>query len=190
MTALAVIAIAALGIAVYQFVLGGGPGNVGDDAPPTPTPRAFEDASGALEPGAYATSIDSVEITYTVPAGWNREPATPELAGPMADEIGGLSFWIVTDLFADPCRFDLGNLDPPPGPSVDDLANALVAQPGVVAEPPSDVVVDGFAGTFVEYTTPATGCPQFGPWRLRMGRSSSRAPMPGTGSSMSTANGS
>ena len=82
MTAMAVIAIAALGIAVYQFVLGGGPGNVGDDAPPTPRPRAFEDASGALEPGTYATSIDSVEIAYTVPAGWNREPAPPELAGP------------------------------------------------------------------------------------------------------------
>ena len=169
MTAMAVIAIAALGIAVYQFVLGGGPGNVGDDAPPTPTPRAFEDASGALEPGTYATSIGSVEITYTVPAGWNREPATPELAGPIADEIGGLSFWIVTDLFADPCRFDQGNLEPPPGPSVDELANALVAQPGVDAEPPSDVVVDGFAGTYVEYTTPATGCPQFGPWETPNG---------------------
>ena len=168
-TLVAVTLVAVLGIAVYQFVLGGGPSNIGDDPSPTPTPRAFEDASGALEPGTYVSSIDSVEITYTVPAGWNRDPTALELAGPIADEIGGLSFWIVTDLFADPCRFEQGALDPPPGPSVDDLANALVEQPGVDAEPPSDIVVDGFAGKYVEYTTPATGCEQFGPWQTPTG---------------------
>jgi hypothetical protein len=168
-TVVAVIAIAALGIAVYQFGLGGGPSNIGDDPPPTATPRAFEGASGALEPARYATSIDSVQITYTVPAGWSREPSAPELAGPIADDIGGLSFWIVTDLFTDPCLFSQGTLDPRPGPSVDDLANALVAQPGVDAEPPSDIVVDGFAGKYVEYTTPATGCAQFGPWQTANG---------------------
>ena len=166
-TAVALTVIAVLGIAAYQL-WAGGPGNIGDDPQPTPTPRAFEDASGALEPGAYASSIDSIEITYTVPAGWTREPAAPELAGPYAGEIGGLSFWIVTDLFADPCRFDQGNLDPPPGPGVDDLANALVEQPGVEAEPPSDVVVDGYAGAYVEYTTPAD-CAQFGPWETPNG---------------------
>jgi hypothetical protein len=168
-TLVAVTLIAVLGIAVYQFILGGGPRNIGDDPPPTPTPRAFEDASGELEPGTYASSIDSVEITYTVPAGWTNDPAAPELAGPYAGETGGLSFWIVTDLFADPCRFDQGTLDPPPGPSIDDLANALVAQPGVDAAPPSDIVVDGFAGTYVEYTTPATGCDAFGPWQTPNG---------------------
>ena len=159
--------VAVLGIAAYQVFLGGETG-IGD-SPPTPTPRAFEDASGALEPGTYVSSIDSVEVTFTVPAGWSRAPESPELAGPIADD-GGLSFWIVTDLFADPCRFDQGALDPPPGPSADDLANALVAQPGVDAEPPSDIVVDGFAGKYVEYTTPAaTDCPAFGPWETPNG---------------------
>jgi hypothetical protein len=166
-TALAIITIAALGIAAYQFVLGGGP-STGNDAPATPTPRVFEDASGSLEPGTYVSSIDSIEVTYTVPAGWGREPSAPELGGPIADEIGGLSFWIVQDLFADPCRFDEGALAPPPGPTVDDLANALVEQPGVDAEPPTDVVVDGFAGRYVEYTTPAD-CAQFGPWQTENG---------------------
>lgn len=168
-TVVAVIAIAALGIAVFQFVLGGGTRNIGDDPLPTATPRPFEDAPGALEPGRYASSIDSVQIAYTVPAGWANEPSAPELAGPIADEIGGLSFWIVTDLFANPCVFSQGSLNPPPGPSVDDLANALVAQPGVDAEPPSETVVDGFAGRYVEYTTPATDCPQFGPWETPNG---------------------
>ncbi len=166
-TLLAVTLVAALGIAVYQFLLGG-PSTIGDP-PPTPTPRAFEESVGALEPGTYVSSIESVAVTFTVPAGWNREPGSPELAGPIADD-GGLSFWVVTDLFADPCRFELGTLDPPPGPSVDDLANALAAQPGVDAAPPSDVVVDGYAGKYVEYTTPAeTDCPSFGAWQTPSG---------------------
>lgn len=159
----AAVAIGAVLFGAYAF----GFSNIGGglDPEPTPTPRAFDDASGALEPGTYASSIDSVEITYTVPAGWNREPTAPELRGPIADEIGGLSFWTVPNLFADPCRFSEGTLDSPPGPSVDDLANALVEQPGIDAEPPSDVVVDGFAGMYIEYTTPATGCDQFASWQ-------------------------
>jgi hypothetical protein len=161
----AVAALAIGAVLVGAYVLG--PRNdIGGtlDPEPTPTPRPFEDASGSLEPGRYVSSIESIEISYSVPAGWNREPAGPELMGPIADEIGGLSFWTVSDVFADPCRFSEGTLDPPPGPSVDDLADALADQRGVAADPPSDVVVDGFAGKYVEYTTPATGCDQFGPW--------------------------
>jgi hypothetical protein len=45
-----------------------------------------------------------------------------------------------------------------------------VEQPGIDAEPPSDIVVDGFAGKYLEYTTPATGCPDgFGPWETPNG---------------------
>lgn len=162
----AIALVAVLGIAAYRVFLGGP--SIGD-APPTPTPQAFEDVSGALEPGTYVSSIDSVAITFTVPAGWNRDTVAPELAGPISDD-GGLSFWIIRDLFADPCRFELGLLDPQPGPSVDDLANALVAQPGVDAAPPSDVVVDGFAGKYVQYTTPAEAdCPAFGAWQTASG---------------------
>ena len=161
-----IVAVAVLGLAAYRVFLGG-EGGIGDPTP-TPTPRPFEEESGALAPGTYVSSIDPVEVTFAVPAGWTREPSAPELAGPISDD-GGLSFWIITDLFADPCRFDQGTLDPPPGPSVEDLANALVAQPGVEADPPTDVVVDGFAGTYVQYTTPATGCAQFGPWETPNG---------------------
>jgi hypothetical protein len=135
----------------------GGTGN----PTPTPTPHPFEDVSGSLEPGRYVTSIESVDISYTVPAGWKRDPSAPELMGPIADEIGGLSFWTVTDVFADPCRFTLGAR---PGPTVDDLAAALVNQPGIDPGPASEVTVDGFAGKYIEYTTPATGCDAFGPW--------------------------
>ena len=164
----AAVAIGAVLIGAYAF--GFGSNIAGElDLEPTPTPLPFEDASGALEPGAYASTIDSIEISYSVPAGWNRDPSAPELRGPSADEIGGLSFWTVSSLFADPCRFSEGTLDPPPGASVDNLANALVEQPGVDAEPPSDIVVDGFAGKYVEYTTPATGCDQFAPWQTPNG---------------------
>jgi hypothetical protein len=164
----AAVAIGAVLFGAYAFGFGS---NIGGelDPEPTPTPRAFEEASGALEPGTYVSSINSVEMTYTVPAGWNREPTAPELRGPIADEIGGLSFWTVSNLFADPCRFSEGTLDPPPGASVDDLANALAEQPGIDAASPSDVVVNGFTGKYVEYTTPATGCAQFAAWQTPNG---------------------
>lgn len=160
------VAALAIGLVLVGAYALGPPDNIGGttDPEPTPTPRPFEDASGSLEPGRYVSSIDSIEISYTVPAGWIREPTAPELRGPLADEIGGLSFWTVANVFADPCRFDVGTLDPPVGESVDDLANALAGQPGIDADPSSDVVVDGFAGKYIEYTTPATGCDQFGPW--------------------------
>jgi hypothetical protein len=161
--AVAALAIGAVLVGAYAL----GPRNTTGgtaDPEPTPTPRPFEDASGSLEPGRYVSLIDQIEISYTVPAGWNREPAGPELRGPLADDIGGLSFWTVSNVFADPCRFSGGTLAPPVGASVDDLAKALAEHPGIDAVPPSDVVVDGFAGKYVEYTTPATDCDQFGPW--------------------------
>ena len=160
------VAALAIGVVLVGAYALGPRNNVGGtpNPEPTPTPRPFEEASGSLEPGRYVSSIGSIDISYTVPAGWNREPSGPELMGPISDEIGGLSFWTVSDVFADPCRFSLGTLAPRPGASVDDLANALADHPGIDADPPSEVVVDGFAGKYLEYTTPATGCDQFGPW--------------------------
>ena len=161
--AVAALAIAAVLIGAYAL---GPRGNIGGTPvpEPTPTPRPFADASGSLEPGRYVSTIDSIEISYTVPAGWKREPSGPELMGPISDEIGGLSFWTVSNVFADPCQFELGTLQPPPGASVDDLADALAGQPGIDPAPASEVVVDGFAGKYIEYVTPATGCDAFGPW--------------------------
>jgi len=161
--AVAALAIAAVFIGAYAL---GPRGNIGGmPVPePTPTPRPFEDASGSLEPGRYVSTIDSIEISYTVPAGWNRDASGPELMGPIADEIGGLSLWTVSNVFADPCQFELGTLQPPPGASVDDLADALADQPGIDPAPASEVAVDGFAGKYIEYMTPAAGCDAFGPW--------------------------
>lgn len=161
--AVTALAIGVVLLGVYTLAPRSDFGGTGDPQP-TPTPRPFEDASGSLEPGRYVSSIESVEISYTVPAGWKREPSGPELMGPIADEIGGLSFWTVSNLFADPCQFELGTLGTQPGPTVDDLADALANQPGIDPASASDVAVDGFAGKYIEYTTPATGCDAFGPW--------------------------
>ena len=51
-------------------------------------------------------------------------------------------------------------LDPPLGPSVDDLVNALSNQPSTDASAPTDVSLDGYSGKYVDYrmTGPDSEC--------------------------------
>jgi hypothetical protein len=57
---------------------------------------------------------------------------------------------------ADPCRQSSGGqLDPPVGPTVDDLATALQDQAGETATAPSDVTVGGYSGKRVELSLPS-----------------------------------
>ncbi len=49
-----------------------------------------------------------------------------------------------------------GLLDPPVGPSVDDLANALAKQPLRNGTTPIPVTLAGFSGKFLELTVPAS----------------------------------
>ncbi|MBA2634324.1 MAG: hypothetical protein H0U86_15225 [Chloroflexi bacterium] len=46
-------------------------------------------------------------------------------------------------------------LDPPVGPTVEDLATALLDQVGRNASPPTDVVVGGYPATRIELSVPA-----------------------------------
>lgn len=62
----------------------------------------------------------------------------------------GLSFWIVGNLPVDGCQPDLGEIDPPVGPTVDDLATALAAQPGYLVVGPTDTNMSGFTGAYLE----------------------------------------
>ena len=79
------------------------------------------------------------------------------------DGLGGpntaalLGFGAIANLYVDPCAIDRGMLDPPPGPSVDDLVAALAALPGMETTAPTDVTVDGYAGKYVELNGPVEG---------------------------------
>jgi hypothetical protein len=63
--------------------------------------------------------------------------------------------WIIANVYEDPCQWQGSLLDPPVGPTVDDLAAALVAQKGRDAVAPTDVTLGGFPAKRIELSIPA-----------------------------------
>ena len=139
----------------------------------TPIPSLH---SGALEPGTYVIStLDpdfdaSYRITMDVPDGY--EGLAEGVGVAKLGRIGqmAVSAWVIGDVYADPCRWSSTLLDPPPVSSVDALVAALARQKGLRVSTPTDITVDGFAGTSMERTVPAgttlAECDgvQFRPW--------------------------
>ena len=64
----------------------------------------------------------------------------------------GLVFMEVGNIYTDSCPSV--QLDPPVGPTVDDLVSAWGDLPGFDATVPTDTTVDGFDGKQIEFTVP------------------------------------
>ena len=109
-----------------------------------------------LKPGAYALVLDRYRITLTVPAGWEGWAfgVLPTREGPGPPAGRGIGLWIVDNIYADPCRWDRGLLEPPPGPSADALAAALKAQWGRYATPPTTGDLNGTPVIEMDLTVP------------------------------------
>ena len=79
-----------------------------------------------IAPGTYvAADPFLLQVTFTVPAGWQGAIGGPYLV--ILDQTqgyGGVAFSIFDTVYADPCHYK-GVLKPTPGPSVADLATAL-----------------------------------------------------------------
>ena len=62
-------------------------------------------------------------------------------------------------VYADPCDYNKGVINPPTGPTVDDLVTALVGTKGDVS-PPTDITIDGYRGKQLTITAPSgfVGC--------------------------------
>jgi hypothetical protein len=88
-----------------------------------------------------------------VPAGWQKNFVPQVLwTGNSEARVG---FGTMDNMYADPCRPGLGELDPPPGSTASDLASALTALlPGVDATS-SDVELAGYSGSLVTLDVPA-----------------------------------
>ena len=130
---------------------------------PTPSPSLVDVSDGSLEAGTtyfiYEQSrvLGPRWVVLTVPAtGWrsNDHILTKAAPGGSDSYVAKLSTWTVGNLKADPCRWKAGALDPPVGPTVGDLAAALVQQVGPTVATSSDVTLGGYGGTKVEYTAP------------------------------------
>jgi hypothetical protein len=114
-------------------------------ASPEPTPRlAPADAWPPLEPGVPYYIDAPVRVTFSVPAGWTYSFTNP--AGSVVineQQTAAVGWYVTTNLFADPCHWQEGPLDPPVGPSVDDLVAALKRLPGFIVTGPSPSTIGG-----------------------------------------------
>jgi hypothetical protein len=67
----------------------------------------------------------------------------------------GVSAWAIGDVYADACQWRGTLLDRSAISSTDDVVAALANQKGLRVSTPTDVTIDGFAGTYMERTFPA-----------------------------------
>lgn len=117
----------------------------------SPADHAFL-PGGELEAGTYPIDgLDGppLDITVTVPDGWEGLAGFAVLKNDVS-----LGFWIVENLYVDPCHASLGLMDPPPGPTVHDLATALAAQPLRNGTDPAPIEIDGHPGETVTLEVP------------------------------------
>jgi hypothetical protein len=129
----------------------------------SPSPAALGGVERPLDPGTYRLDLDQLagggtgfpSFLVTVPDGWHTfdgwnvyRPRSGSSADPVAAQ-----FWDVDQVFGHPCQWD-GTLFQP-GPTVDDLAKALVDIPLRKATKPIDVTLDGYAGMYLEWSVPA-----------------------------------
>jgi len=159
-------AVVALAVIVAVKVLPGS--NVGNPSAspstvqtPTVTPTASirpmpADRGGVLDPGTYVAGDPfSLKVTFTLPSGWRGSIGGPYVVDlRWADKPGGISFSLFDKVSADPCHAEQGYLNPPAGPSVDDLASAFANMPGIVVRDVADASVDGFSGTQLTMSAP------------------------------------
>jgi hypothetical protein len=129
-------------------------------AAPTTIAEARSDfpESGPVEPGTYHLPPSAWNIsglTLTMPEGWETQYGSPG-AIKMSDQLGELAFYFVIpdSIFSDPC---VGTAADPwklmdVGPSVDDLANALLDQPHTVATGPVDTTLGGLPAKRIDLT--------------------------------------
>jgi hypothetical protein len=116
-----------------------------------------------LDAGTYRLDLDQLAgggtgfpaFLTTVPDGWHssdgwalNRPRSGEEVPPVA-----VLFWDVDQVYGHPCQWDGTLVDP--GPTVDDLAQALVDVPLRDAAEPSDVTLDGYSGKYLEWSVPA-----------------------------------
>lgn len=122
-----------------------------------------------LNAGSYSLSSFPVGITFEIPAleapaEWfacSPAPVEQAVCFETAPDTGvAVTFQIVENVVADPCDSQEAAelLDPPVGPSVDDLVMAISSLEGFKASDPKDITVDGFHGKEFTLAAPDTHC--------------------------------
>jgi hypothetical protein len=128
---------------------------------PSPTPVTYygDLPVGDLEAGTtYSLGVGSTQqLLVTVPtSGWFTVDTWFLGKNDIHAELFSMTLlpYQVANVYADPCRWMAGTVDPPVGPTVDDLAAALADQAGPGAIEPTNVTIGGYAGKKVELSIP------------------------------------
>jgi hypothetical protein len=110
-----------------------------------------------LQPGPYFIDPDGddstpLRVVYEIPAGgWSQWIGAAKFS---SAGHSGLSITTVANLVSHGCS-NHSWADPPVGPSVDELVEALSElAPFRVTSPPRDVTIDGYNGKHLEWTVP------------------------------------
>ena len=153
--ALAAAAVVAAALIGYTSL--GGPGLGGPPPPasevPAPSPSPVPDLNeqeGSLEPGRYAVTVGGHIVSFAVPAGWTKNVV--DSAVWTANSEARVSFGELSELNIDPCHPELGLVETI-GPTVEDLAAALAALPGIESTATSATLA-GMPATRVDVTAP------------------------------------
>jgi len=126
--------------------------------------------SEILDPGTYVLDQFPVNIAFDIPDG---EPPGWFVGESNADSAIVLwftppkityefAFSTADNVYVDPCNAGAGELDPPIGPSLDDLVAAIVDLPRFQVAAPTDVTIGAFRGKEIELTALDSGsdCPE------------------------------
>jgi hypothetical protein len=138
-----------------------------------PSDEAVTERRLTLDPVGAATLPP---ILVTAPESWNSDLGwAVALDDTSGNVIVALTFWDVAEAYGHPCDWAGSLFDP--GPAVRDLADALTEIPLRNATTPVDVTVDGYSGSYLEWTVPAdmdfsacdvaAGGPAFESWTAR-----------------------
>ncbi|MEX1263408.1 MAG: hypothetical protein WEE66_05645 [Actinomycetota bacterium] len=143
-------------------------GGAGSSTTPTPSSPALAaplvegkvlDARRyALDLHLYAGSPVTLRVTFRIPDGWEAwKYGVVDTEGGGEPPAGrGVGFWIVDEVYADPCRWNRGWIDPAVGSSVLDLVAALAEQRQRYATTPRDVTLAGYPGKQMQLQVPPT----------------------------------
>ena len=184
--AVVVIAVGALGLALFRPTVNPRAGAAPSPSPParailaptasmtaspTPTPLPIPSPNADSLAAGRNRLADPfpVPVSYEVTDGWSNCSAGPLeqiVCLPASIGSGGsVSFLIVANVVADPCTGALAS--PPVGPSVDDLVTAISDLHGFSATTPEDVTIDGYAGKSLEVTAPTNSPCDLRTWATR-----------------------
>jgi hypothetical protein len=142
--------------------------NVGSDGPaPSGDPPNTPSATAASFFGAPVGSIDSgvyvvdapfpTRVSFTLPEGWEKVAGGTDVViacGGSSPSGWCLGLWIVANVAEDPCDPSTAPANPRIGPTVDDLAASLAANPAFDSTAPTRVTVSGFEGVHLELAAP------------------------------------